>query len=258
MRQPPRALAAALFLALISSVSLAGQDSAKTPSLRSRAPAERRPAGRLLGVYDAKGPLEGVEVLDLIGQASVRTSETGSASLSFLRSQHDTGIVQVRKLGYRDTTFMVMMGPADTIPITLLLDRVVLLSEVLTTANAGLPSLNMREFEAHYRTRAGGQFLSPEQLRQEDDGRPIGLVFLSHGFLFGSRGPTSVQTMGCRPITFVNGARQSPPDNPTAGMFEAIEYYKTGLTAPAGYDGNGSHCGVILYWLRERQRPGQP
>jgi hypothetical protein len=101
----------------------------------SPARAQERNA-RLLGVYDRMSgdAIEGAQVVDLLTKSFATTLADGTASLAFVRTQHDSAVVWVRKLGYRDTSFVLKMGAADTIGMILLLDRVVALPAIVTTA----------------------------------------------------------------------------------------------------------------------------
>src|SRR5437016_185710 len=60
--------------------------------------------GRLLGVFNANSgdPVEGAEVWDMIAKAFVTTSSTGTAPLSWVRSQHDSAVIWIRKVGFQD------------------------------------------------------------------------------------------------------------------------------------------------------------
>jgi hypothetical protein len=241
--------------ALIARVVVCGaQDAPKAPVAEvvvSRVSSST--TGRLIGVYDEQTgfPVRDADITDLLGGGSVQTSSTGTAALRFVRSRHDSAVVRVRRFGYRDTTILAMVGLADSLPITLTLDRMYELPEVLTTALAHQTNA-MREFQQHQLLGMGGKFLTPEDLNKEPDDRLLADVLAAHGV-----------TAGCQYI-YLDGLKiNSPMGVPAAGDFEAIEMYESTASAPIGYDRktrpasapgqDAARCGVILLWSRQQR-----
>ena len=78
---------------------------------------------RLVGVYDAVSgdPVTDAQVIDDATGAFVRTSKTGTATLTFL--QEGKASLTIRKTGFKDLKVDVTVSPADTLPLTLVLPR---------------------------------------------------------------------------------------------------------------------------------------
>lgn len=79
---------------------------------------------RLLGLYDDENgePLIGAVVLNTGNGDRVQTSSTGTVSLAFL--PEGKSMLKISKPGYRDFAFEISISPADTIPLTLVLERI--------------------------------------------------------------------------------------------------------------------------------------
>src|ERR1043165_8489509 len=88
------------FPALLAASTAAAQDTT------SAAP---RSVGRIVGVFDTQSglPLEGADVIDRTGGATLRTQRSGLVGLAAFRSQHDSSVVTIRKIGFADTTVLV-------------------------------------------------------------------------------------------------------------------------------------------------------
>ena len=78
---------------------------------------------RIIGVFDDETgkPVEGVEVVDARTGWKVRTTDTGTATLSFLGEGANT--VRLVHPAYRAVELPVTIAPADTVPITTTLTR---------------------------------------------------------------------------------------------------------------------------------------
>jgi hypothetical protein len=125
---------------------------------------------RLLGVFDvATGlPIEDADVIDVFSGVSAKTTRTGTVALGFLP---DGGaLIRIRKFGYEMRTMIVAISPADTVPITVALQRVVQLPAVVTYGTRPYISPLLRGFEDRRRRGVTGYFLSDAELRK-DDGR---------------------------------------------------------------------------------------
>jgi hypothetical protein len=248
------------FASIFCCTTLLAQDTSRfsPKAIATPSKSQAKSAGRLLGVFDSETavPLEGVEVIDLLGtQLSLATKAAGLVSLRGFKNQHDSAAVRVRKIGYRDTSFIVLVGPADTVPITLALERIAVdLDPVLTTAHESRRSFNMQGFEERRTNKAlRGSFVTPEELRAKWDGQVLGIVFATHGMRPMPRGPTSMTTTRCRTLYYVNGVIGSiDPNKEVADSFEAIEYYPDWKMAPPQYVGSfaANVCGIYVLWMR--------
>jgi hypothetical protein len=79
---------------------------------------------RLLGLYDDTNgePLAGAVVLNTVNGDRVQTTSTGTVSLAFLPAGKT--MIKISKPGYRDFSFEVSISPADTVPLTIVLERI--------------------------------------------------------------------------------------------------------------------------------------
>ena len=79
---------------------------------------------RLLGLYDGENgdPLAGAVVLNVSNGDRVQTTSTGTVSLAFL--PEGKSMLKISKAGYRDFSFEISISPADTVPLTLVLERI--------------------------------------------------------------------------------------------------------------------------------------
>ncbi|HEX4681830.1 MAG TPA: carboxypeptidase regulatory-like domain-containing protein [Gemmatimonadaceae bacterium] len=78
---------------------------------------------RVLGVFDTRtgDPLPGVDVIELAGGNRAKTTATGTLALFFIPDGENT--LRLHHDGFRDTTVTVNISPADTVPLTFLLNR---------------------------------------------------------------------------------------------------------------------------------------
>jgi hypothetical protein len=76
---------------------------------------------RILGLFDAESgaPVAAADIVDIATYLHATTTETGTVALSFMSPGQ--GHIVIRKNGYRPDTLLVMISPADTQPITILL-----------------------------------------------------------------------------------------------------------------------------------------
>jgi hypothetical protein len=235
---------------------------------------------RLLGVYDAQtgDPVDGVEVADVLSKASTMTSKTGTISLFFLP---DGGsLVRLRKIGYESQTLAVSISPADTIPITVVLNRATALPAVVVKDSAPkFLTPGMRQFEEH-RKLGFGHFLTDTLFRKYESSSlanflssrlpgviavqgPYNQKYLASGrkmcsgpALRGCGGPSCLVTV------YQDGAKIFDANNP--GMlkpdfehmsprdYDAAEFYQ-GAEVPPEYNATGaSDCGVLVLWSRTK------
>jgi len=109
------------FIAASVATNLAGQTPAGQPAGSPAPPAILDYRHRLVGVFsaDTGEPIEGAEVVDVFARTSVRTTKTGTTTLSFLP---DGGsMIRVQKIGYQPVTMVVAVSPSDTVPLTVVL-----------------------------------------------------------------------------------------------------------------------------------------
>lgn len=218
---------------------------------------------RLLGVFDIQSglPLEGVEVGDVLNGTKSLTSKTGTVSLFFLPD--GSTLVRVRKLGYQAQTFMVTTSPKDTMPITVVLERLTELPAVVTTdSGPHYINANLRGFEER-RHQAFGYFITGAQLREEENSKLFDILSRHIPGLRLQRVPGGIQALvsgrQCYVPIYVDGMPMDPGtshfdmrDLETVSNFGAIEYYAGPATIPPQFNITGKGCGALLIWTRER------
>jgi hypothetical protein len=224
-------------------------------------------AGRILGVFDdgTDMPLNNAEIVDVLAGRSFRTQPSGLIGLAGIRRQNDSAVVRVRKLGYADTTLLVMLSATDTVPLQLFLHRVTTLPRVVTEAmETSHRDGGLRDFYDFVNDRSlHVRYLTPFDLRKNDE-KTLRQVLPSLGYGQGR----------CKsPIVYLNGMRvdisnfdampRSAPTIGPAGMaalaakgsaalsldeplanYEAIEFFPDNA-APMPY----GKC-TLLLWIR--------
>jgi hypothetical protein len=162
-----------------------------------KSPAQR--IGRILGVFDEEGrPLDGVEIMDRVGGGTMRTQASGLVGMGVLANQNDSAVVTIRKIGYADTTVLVMVGIRDTVPMQVFLRRATVLDAIVVMAKETerLPWY-LRDFEsrlsdtlarsakaftpAEFRKRDGTLLASLLMTRGIGMGRHVGCLILLDG-----------------------------------------------------------------------------
>lgn len=252
----------------------------------ARSGAGTKAPGRILGVFDAESsaPLEGAEVVDLFVDNVYRTGASGLIGLWALQQRHDSVAIRVRRVGYADTAFAVLVGARDTAPVSVFLRRQTTLPAVITDALANKHlTPNQAEFEGRLHDQSlNGRFLTRADLDKQAT-KSISHVLTEL---------TAGKSRGCNvpPLVYVDGLRAPMSGADTlimrAGDYEGIEFYMPGaapvrfggtleattasagtMAAPsreagsvagaAGPSGSpssiraSSSCGVILLWRRE-------
>ena len=224
---------------------------------------------RLVGVYDGQTgePVEGADVIDVLNGNSAKTTSTGTVALAFM--PEGTGFVRIRKLGYELQTIPVTISPDDSLPLTVILTKAVLLEGVSVVDSVRrYVSPKLQGFEQRRTNAAAGQFLGEGLVRKEEN-RNIGEFLrghLSNAVLRDGRNG-SVYLMqssrcgrGSAPAVYLDGALLSP-DTPGAPVnlaeikltdLAGVEYYPNTATAPPQYNGTARSCGALLLWSRER------
>lgn len=237
--------------ALAATARAQASDSTKATAAREiRLPSNAH--GRLLGVYSATtgDPLEGVEVWDLIAKSYTVTSSTGTVSLGFAKSQHDSSVIWLRKIGYQDSTILVMTGPVDTIPITFMMERVDELAPIVTTAVGAKNTPQVIRGIEERIALGQGKFITPADLRQEPDGRQLGELLAAKGIDLTRRTQKTMMTT-CRVQVYLDGNRSSLDPRASVSDYEAVEFYSGPATVPSQFKSNAA-CGVLLLWTRIR------
>ena len=275
-------LARASVVALVSLV-VAGTALAQTPSpAPPKPPAAVMPLYRLrvLGVFDAESgePVEGAEVADALNHVSALTTSTGTVSLIFL--PEGGNMVQIKKVGYKPMILAVEIGPPDTLPITIVLNRL-----AATAVGAGgaqtLPTVVTKDSAPHYispalkdfeerRRLGGGHFIAEAEMRKHDNRKLTNVIRDLPGiqmmcpksgprkfecFAVSGRGhKNAVQGGACEINLYIDGVAVGDNDleKLDVGDFAALEFYSGGATIPVQYNRTGASCGVILLWTRER------
>jgi hypothetical protein len=223
---------------------------------------------RILGVFNSEGkPLEGVEVTDMKSGTTALTTATGTVTLAYLPDGGSD--VRVRQLGYVPVTQFIRIGPADTIPVTVILTESANVLPALVSRDTVRPiSPGLRDFEER-RKHGPGYFIGEQELRKSDNRemanvvRTIPHVTVSCAKTFpfdchatAGRSQTKYALSGgglCQFLLYVDGMRTNETDLNMlrVAQFAAIESY-TGAQIPVKYNATGSACGVLLFWSRER------
>lgn len=237
---------AGLAIVLVASAAQA-QDTAATVT--------RSSVGRILGVFDGQSalPVEGADVVDRIGGGVIRTQRSGLVGLAAFASQHDSSVVTVRKIGYADTTILVMRGVADTVPVQVFLRHVTALDSMIVTAKEveHLP-LHLRDFEQRMLTDTktlGAKAIGPVEMRK-NDGRKLYDFLLGKGIGGGQRCRrfgVYLNGVPFQPLTIAPGSPGIPDDD--VDHYDAIMFY-TGAQMPAEFRRTGSGCAALLLYAR--------
>jgi hypothetical protein len=249
--------------------------------------AARRPAARLIGIYDSRTgePLTGVQVIDAFSGTYSLTTSTGTAPLSFLTFRGVAAFVDLRKLGYQAKQIIVSRD--DTVPITEVMDPVAELAPVVTTEQYRIER-DAGKWDG-FETRC--QSKSVTCFRREDlekkvaanladllvhaDGVTIGTCGGGSGFGRANRNgqcgkiamrSTVIPPTYCQPTFFVDGfewkttGQLGAPSDLTPGRpaeapytpanVKAIEVYPPERQRPLRFQGASSACGVVVIWTK--------
>lgn len=232
---------AALVATLIVVASARAQDAEKS------AAAARAQVGRILGVFDPDGnALEGAEVIDRIGGGTMRTARAGLVGMAALSSQHDSAVVTIRKIGFADTTVLVMVGQLDTIPMAVFMRRATALEQMTITAKETehlpfyLKDFEERLDEARWR---GSKTFTPAEFRKRE-----GMLLLS--VLATKNVPN--KSIDCV-VIYLDGVRWTPFDlgKATVDDFDAAVFY-TLAQMPSELQRTSATpiCGALLLYSR--------
>jgi hypothetical protein len=248
---------------------------------RAQTPAYRF---RLLGVFDSQtgAPIEGAEVVDRMQKITAKTTATGSVTLSFL--PEGGSLVRIQKVGYQPKDMFIPISPADTVPMTLLLESVATVLPAVVTKDSApkyiSPALNA--FEERRRNNVGGHFIAEAELRKDDDKSMTNVIRTLPGLRIdcarANVPASSSQPLGhkmgecwaasgrvnskyailggaCEVEIYLDGNPMSDHDLEKLHVrdYGAVEFYAGGASVPMEFARtNGVSCGVLLLWSRER------
>jgi hypothetical protein len=258
------------------------------PPARAAAPAAIRSttsSRRIVGVFDddSGDPVADAEVVDLIGGTIAHTESHGLIELSQFHNQNDSAVVQIRKIGYADTSLIVMVGRADTVPLQINLHHAATALETMISNATATPTLEgrqLQEFEDH-RKLGIGHFMDGAELRKSVDNHSFVNYLASHfpslsvtakakandpTYLASGRGGCGGPAMRCGAASsacliaiyidgvalYVPGRGMQVPDleDYRSEDFAAVEWYPGAGTVPAKYSTTGATCGVLLLWRK--------
>jgi hypothetical protein len=260
-----------------TTVPLAGQRDARggsssQPTRSERvAVAGRRGRGRIVGVFDEEtgNPIVAAEVIDLFTGGEAHTEAHGLVELSQFQRRNDSAAVRIRKIGYADTSLIVMVGPADTVPVPINLHRAAidlpaLISHATATTTSMLESRRLAEFD--FRRKMGlGYFIVGGELRDHADNHLFGDYLVSRfprlSLDTDREGDEYLAQAGthCPVALYVDGAVVYKPGmspvvedfrNYKSEDYVGVEWYSGASTVPVEYGGTGATCGVLLLWRR--------
>lgn len=269
---PPRASIAAVLTMALAVVVLAapGRVLAQADSVRGLVVRTR-----VIGIFDAETgePVDSAEVKDILTGLSALTTPTGTVVLPMDTSG---AFLRVRKVGYNMDTFLVANGANDTIPITLVLDRVGRMLATVTTTAHGVargPADTVRKLDltGFYDRRQQGAappnaYISEAQIEHwaptlmTDLATLSGRPWMWECTIYIDGAPTPIPKPNLGPGRVVRNLDAGINAMLDPGMVAGIEVYRTGEVPPqfnATQTGSGAmatgaeHTGcVTLIWTR--------
>ncbi|MDB4877898.1 MAG: hypothetical protein JWM41_4344 [Gemmatimonadetes bacterium] len=232
---------------------------AQTPG----APAAPSYRHRLLGVFNAQtgDPVEGAEVVDVMQRVSALTTKTGTVTLVFL--PEGGSLLKIQKIGFEPTSLVVAISPADTLPVTIMLNPAAQVLPTMVTKDSAphYISPGLRAFEERRKTGMG-HFIAGDELRKNDNSTMTNVIrrfpgveitCITKGIRQGSCVAASMRQR-CASQVYIDGVPSTDNDLQKIKVdeFAGVEYYAGGATTPPQYNRTGSACGVLLFWSRER------
>ncbi|MDB4950818.1 MAG: TonB-dependent receptor plug [Gemmatimonadetes bacterium] len=228
----------------------------------------------------AQGPSAlDLRVTDSLAQAPLPRAQVGLAGAHVNRVTDATGhalisglpagpqYVQVRRVGYRTSSFTLTLPPGATVGVDLELAPMPLRLSGVTAVGARA-SRALREAGFYDRQQAGlGQVITREELDRQK-GKPLHDVFRGMRGVTVARGSpkngepdwmlVSSRSHGvngehpCPFDTYLDGIWQSDIDADHLDVqdLEGIEVFTDISRIPAQYNRTGSACGVILMWSK--------
>jgi hypothetical protein len=245
----------------VASTAAAAQDPGLLPAYRNR----------LLGVYDlASGEaVAGAAVTEVKSGTVALTTKTGTVTLIF--GPEGISTIQIRKVGYEPITQQVTIGPADTVPITIMLKSLVNTLPAVVTKDSAVHYISpgLREFEERRKT-GPGHFVHEADLRKYETWRMKDVIarlpgmevlcsktapFACYAASFRAKSKYAILGGGpCYYTIFIDGMVSSEKDLNSFNVadYAGIELYAGGSTIPLKYNQTSNGCGVLLFWTRER------
>ncbi len=243
--------------------------------------AQQRP-NRLLGVFDdaTSQPVAGAEVIDVATGTKAITSETGTVTLAFL--ELGTTVVKVRKVGYAERMFPVVVTADDTTSFTIILKPLGQALPTVVTTGTAIAIGKMAEFERR-RATGFGHFLAQDQIERHADGRMSDVMQLlagvkikyvsvgekgkplpgayivstrgaqsldNHNTTFGMDCPAAVMLDGSFVYQGIGGEFPFDINSLSPGDIAGIEYYSGGATIPPELNGTRNACGLVVIWTK--------
>ncbi len=243
---------------------VAGGGAAKTQG-PARLPSYRL---RVLGVFDSQSGLaiEGAEVTDIFSRTTATTTKTGTVSLAFL--PEGGSMLRIQKIGFKPMTQVVVISPADTVAITVLLEATAQTLPAVVTKDSApvfIPP-GLRAFEERRKAGGAGRFIAEAELRKNDGRGPLTEVVRSTGTTVncGTRTPRHCFAVSnrrpgnpnCRLDVYYDGAliniENGDLEMIRTDQIGAVEIYDSIASMPVQYNRTSNGCGVMLLWSRFR------
>jgi len=257
-----QSLAVATFLGASQTTIAAGQSPVPDSGHR-----QSSAHGRVLGVFDQTtgDPIVGAEVTDLLTGDHALTTPTGTVSLWFLRAKGT--MVEVRKIGYEP--WKAVVDPNDSIPMTVLLQRVAKLPTVHSTAKLNIAADEGVRGGFDRRCDAPNVSCVREDVIDSHPANTLGdLLVRAPGIVPGRELRMHSNGTGlCRPTYYIDGFKWTVPGSPIdqpgdvpggSGRYpppfnvsnvEMVEVYPPYAQRPLRFAGDAS-CGVIAIWTK--------
>lgn len=205
-------------------------------------------------------PLRG-GVVSLLDQdsATVAESRTDSVGAFFLTVPGGGSYrLTAAQTGYRTAVSpLLTIGSRDTLEVEFSLARdVVILDPLVVKARSRRITAAARRFYDRAGTRAGGTFITREEIDRVHPSHTTDLFSSIPGVQTRPMmGGSSVRVRGgCRPTVFVDGIRvngyRSIDDLVQPMDLEGVEVYRAAHEAPIEYGGMQAGCAVVLLWTR--------
>ena len=187
-------------------------------SVAQTADSSHGPAPRLIGVFDSRtgAPLPDVQDRDVFSGTYAVTTTTGTVRLDYLTFRGAAAFIELRRLGYQ--LKQIVVNRADTTPITEVMEPVVTLPRVVTTARYRID-------------RDAGRWDG-----FDDDVQP---TFFVDGFEWNTK-------MGA-PTDLTPGRPAEGPYTPT--NVKGVEVYMSERNRPLRFTGDPT-CGAIVIWTK--------
>jgi len=218
-----------------------------------------------------------VQVRDVFSGTYAVTTATGTVRLDYLTFRGAAAFIERRRLGYQMK--QIVVNRADTTPITEVMEPVVTLPRVVTTAKYRIDRDAGRwdGFEERCRS-ASVTCIRNEQLEQQPAANLADLLIRAPGITLGACGsvrgrseqcgriamkPTTSPPAYCQPTFFVDGFEWNTkmgaptdltPGRPAEGPYtptnvKGVEVYMSEQNRPLRFTGDPT-CGAIVIWTK--------